>query len=97
MLRGERAVSHDQDKNISKGSRHPLRLWDGKERPFEAQNWHHSSTRSFYNRVGTNNSYITGPGDRYANWDNSVSNSVVRPVDLERCMKACHRFTFDSK
>lgn len=79
LLRGERTVSHVQDKGISKGHRQPLRLWDGKERPFEAQNWHHNSTRSFHNRAGTNNGYLTGPGERYANWDNNV----VRPADLE--------------
>lgn len=82
--RGERAVNHVQDKSISKGHRQPLRLWDGKERPFEAQNWHHNSTRSFHNRAGTNNSYLTGPGDRYTNWDNNVSNSVVSPGDLKQ-------------
>lgn len=81
MLRGERTVSHVQDKGISKGHRQPLRLWDGKERPFEAQNWHHNSARSFHNRAGTNNGYLTGPGERHGNWDNNVSNSVVRPAD----------------
>lgn len=78
-FRGERAVHHDHNKNISKGHRHPPRLWDVKARPFEAQNWHHNPTRSFHHRAGTNNGYVTGPGDRYANWDHSVSNSVVRP------------------
>lgn len=83
-FRGERAVHHDHNKNISKGHRHPPRLWDVKARPFEAQNWHHNPTRSFHHRAGTNNGYVTGPGDRYANWDHSVSNSVVRrPTDLE--------------
>lgn len=82
--RGERAVNHVQDKSISKGHRQPLRLWDGKERPFEAQNWHHNSTRSFHNRAGTNNSYLTGPGDRYTNWDNNVSNSVHGGPRLHR-------------
>lgn len=83
-FRGERAVHHDHNKNISKGHRHPPRLWDVKARPFEAQNWHHNPTRSFHHRAGTNNGYVTGPGDRYANWDHSVSNSVVRrSTDLE--------------
>ncbi|XP_070700034.1 lysine (K)-specific demethylase 6B, b [Pempheris klunzingeri] len=69
--RGERTVIHVQDKSVSKGHRQPLRLWDGKERPFEAQNWHHNSTRSFHNRAGTNNGYLTAPVERYANWDNN--------------------------
>ncbi|XP_076606085.1 lysine (K)-specific demethylase 6B, b [Chaetodon auriga] len=82
--RGERTVNRVQDKGISKGHRQPLRLWDGKERPFEAQNWHHNSTRSFHTRAGTNNCYLTGPGDRYVNWDNSVSNSVHGGPRLHR-------------
>uniref|UniRef100_A0A8C4I8N2 [histone H3]-trimethyl-L-lysine(27) demethylase n=1 Tax=Dicentrarchus labrax TaxID=13489 RepID=A0A8C4I8N2_DICLA len=82
--RGERTINHVQDKGISKGHRQPLRLWDGKERPFEAQNWHHNSTRSFHTRAGTNNGYLTGPGDRYANWDNNVSNSVHGGPRLHR-------------
>lgn len=80
FLRGERTVNHVLDKNISKGHRQPLRLWDGKERLLEAQNWHHDSTRSFHNRAGNNNSYPTGPGDRYVNWNNN-GNSVVRPAN----------------
>ncbi|XP_010730468.3 uncharacterized protein LOC104920017 isoform X1 [Larimichthys crocea] len=82
--RGERTVNHIQDKSISKGHRQPLRLWDGKDRPFEAQNWHHNSARSFHNRAGTNNGYLTGPGDRYADWDNNVSNSVHGGPRLHR-------------
>lgn len=82
--RGERTVSHVQDKGISKGHRQPLRLWDGKERPFEAQNWHHNSARSFHNRAGTNNGYLTGPGERHGNWDNNVSNSVHGGPRLHR-------------
>ncbi|KAM9348807.1 lysine (K)-specific demethylase 6B, b [Symphorus nematophorus] len=82
--RGERAVNHVQDKSISKGHRQPLRLWDGKERQFETQNWHHNSTRSFHNRAGSNSSYLTGPGDRYANWDNNVSSSVHGGPRLHR-------------
>ncbi|XP_031713095.1 uncharacterized protein LOC116388911 isoform X1 [Anarrhichthys ocellatus] len=74
--RGERTVSHVQYKVVSKGHRQPLRLWDGKEQSFEAQNWHHNSTRSFHNRGGTSNGYLTGPGERYASWDNNASNSV---------------------
>lgn len=81
LHRGERAVSHVQDKSISKGQRHPLRPWDGKERPFESKSWHHDPPHSFHNRVGTNNGYISAPGDCYANWDNSFSNSVVRHED----------------
>lgn len=72
-------MSHVYDKNILKGQRHSLRPWDGKERPFESNSWHHAPPHSFHNRVGTNNGYVTAPGDCYANWDNSVSNSVVRP------------------
>ncbi|XP_070773890.1 lysine (K)-specific demethylase 6B, b [Enoplosus armatus] len=82
--RGERTVNHVQDKGISKGHRQPLRLWDGKERQFEAQNWHHNSTRSFHNRAGTNNTYLTGPGERYGNWDNNVSNSAHAGPRLHR-------------
>ncbi|XP_040907513.1 lysine (K)-specific demethylase 6B, b [Toxotes jaculatrix] len=77
--RGERAVNHVQDKGIAKGHRQHLRLWDGKEQLFEAQSWHHNSTRSFHNRAATNNGYLTGPGERYTTWDNSVSNSVHGP------------------
>ncbi|XP_068188166.1 lysine (K)-specific demethylase 6B, b isoform X2 [Antennarius striatus] len=66
--RGERSVNNIQDK---RGHRQPLRLWEGKERLFEAQNWHHNSSRSFHNRGFTNNGYPPGPGDRYANWDNN--------------------------
>lgn len=82
LHRGERTVSHVQDKNISKGQRHPLRPWDGKERPFESKIWHHGPPQSFNNRAGTNNGYAPAPGDCYVSWDNSVSNSVVR---LEDC------------
>ncbi|XP_037604475.1 lysine-specific demethylase 6B-like [Sebastes umbrosus] len=82
--RGERAANHVQDKGISKGHRQPLRLWDGKEQPFEAQNWQHNSARSFHNRAGTSNGYLTGPGERYANWDNNVSNSVHGGPRLHR-------------
>ncbi|XP_053187562.1 lysine (K)-specific demethylase 6B, b [Scomber japonicus] len=82
--RGERTVNHVQDKSISKGHRQPLRIWDGKEQPFEAQSWHHNSTRSFHNRAGNNNSYLTGPGERYTNWDNNVSNSLHGGPRLHR-------------
>ncbi|XP_060911621.1 lysine (K)-specific demethylase 6B, b isoform X1 [Labrus mixtus] len=81
--RGER-TDHVQDKAISKGYRQPLRLWDCKERPFEAQNWHPNSTRSFNNRPGTNNGYLTGPGERYTNWDNDASNSLHGGPHLHR-------------
>ncbi|KAK2879719.1 hypothetical protein Q8A73_023531 [Channa argus] len=70
--RGERTVNHVQDR----GYRQHLLLWDCKEQPFEAQSWHHNSTRTFHNRAGTNSSYPTGLGERYTNWDNNVSNSV---------------------
>ncbi|TNN86717.1 hypothetical protein EYF80_002900 [Liparis tanakae] len=76
LPRGERTVNHVQDKVVSKGHRQPLRLWEGKEPSFEAQNWHHNSTRSFHSRGVTNDSYPTGPGERYANWDHNASNSV---------------------
>ncbi|XP_042355272.1 lysine-specific demethylase 6B-like [Plectropomus leopardus] len=82
--RGERTLSHVQDKGISKGHRQPLRLWDSKEQPFEAQNWHHNSTRSFHSRADTNSGYLTGPGERYTNWDNNVSNSVRGGPRLHR-------------
>ncbi|XP_028278039.1 uncharacterized protein LOC114446584 [Parambassis ranga] len=82
--RGERTVSHVQDKNIAMGHRQLLRIWDGKEQPFESQNWHHNSTRSFHNRAGTNSGYPTGPGERYTDWDNSVSNSLHGVPRLHR-------------
>ncbi|XP_026183526.1 lysine (K)-specific demethylase 6B, b isoform X2 [Mastacembelus armatus] len=69
--RGERTVHHVQDKGISKGHRQHLNLWDGKEQPFEAHNWHHNSARSFHNRAASSG-YLTGPGDRYSNLSNSV-------------------------
>ncbi|CAG5877705.1 unnamed protein product [Menidia menidia] len=68
--RGDRAVHHVQDKGISKGHRQlPPRVWEGKERPFEAQNWHHGSTRSFNHPAGANSRYPPGPGQRYAGLD----------------------------
>ncbi|KAM4545350.1 uncharacterized protein PAE49_017957 isoform 2-T2 [Odontesthes bonariensis] len=68
--RGDRTVNHIQDKGISKGHRQlPPRVWNGKERQFEAQNWHHNSTRSFNNPAGTNNGYLPGPGPRYTDLD----------------------------
>ncbi|XP_018546855.1 lysine-specific demethylase 6B [Lates calcarifer] len=82
--RGERTVNHVQDKGISKGHRQHVRLWDGKEQLFEAQNWHQNSTRSFHTRTATNNGYPAGPADRYATWDNSVSNSVHGGPRLRR-------------
>ncbi|XP_074527958.1 lysine (K)-specific demethylase 6B, b isoform X2 [Halichoeres trimaculatus] len=82
--RGERTANHVQDKGVSKGYRQPPRLWDSKERPFEAQNWHHNSTRSFHNRPGTNNGYLTGPRERYTNWDNEASISAHGGPRLHR-------------
>ncbi|CAJ1064309.1 lysine (K)-specific demethylase 6B%2C b [Xyrichtys novacula] len=82
--RGERTASHVQDKGISKGYRQPPRLWDSKERPFETQNWHHNSTRSFHNRPDTNNGYPTGPRERYTNWDSNASISVHGGPRLHR-------------
>ncbi|XP_040007225.1 lysine (K)-specific demethylase 6B, b isoform X2 [Xiphias gladius] len=82
--RGERPVNHVQDKGISKGHRQHLRLWDGKEPLFEAQNWHHNSTRSFHNRAATSNGYLTRPGEHYATWNNNVSNSVHGGPRLHR-------------
>ncbi|XP_023274038.1 lysine-specific demethylase 6B-like [Seriola lalandi dorsalis] len=82
--RGERTVNHVQDKGISKGHRQHLRLWDGKEQLFDAQSWHHNSTRSFHNRTTTNNGYLTGPGERYTSWDNNLSNSVHGGPRLHR-------------
>ncbi|XP_072231218.1 lysine (K)-specific demethylase 6B, b isoform X2 [Leuresthes tenuis] len=68
--RGDRTVNYIQDKGISKGHRQlPLRVWDGKERQFEAQNWHNNSTRSFSNPAGTNNGYLPGPGQRHTDLD----------------------------
>lgn len=81
FTRGERTVNHVQDKGISKGHRQHPRLWDSKEQQFEAQNWHHNSTRSFHNRAAPNNGYLTGPAERYATWDNNVGNSVVSRAD----------------
>ncbi|KAM9847040.1 lysine (K)-specific demethylase 6B, b [Aulostomus maculatus] len=76
--RGERTVNHVQDKGMSKGHRQPLRLWDSKDQPFQAQNWHYNSMRSFHHRAGTNSGYLTGPGERYTHWDN-VSNPLGNP------------------
>ncbi|XP_029030423.1 uncharacterized protein LOC114870008 [Betta splendens] len=81
--RGER-INYVQDKLISRGHRQYQHVWDNKEHPFEAHNWHHNSTRTFHNRPGTNSSYLTGPGERYTNWDNSVSNSVQGGPRLHR-------------
>ncbi|XP_029375891.1 uncharacterized protein LOC115054700 [Echeneis naucrates] len=78
--RVERTPNHVQDKGISKAHRQHLHLWDGKEQLFEAQNWHHNSTRSFHNRAG----YPTGPGERYASWDNNVSASMQGCPRLHR-------------
>ncbi|XP_061558734.1 lysine-specific demethylase 6B-like isoform X5 [Phycodurus eques] len=82
--RGERAVHYAPDKGSSKGHRQALHVWDGKEQPFEAQNWHHNSVRSFHNRAGTNNGYLTRPGQRYINWDSNVSNSLHGSPRLHR-------------
>ncbi|XP_077403012.1 uncharacterized protein LOC144036338 isoform X2 [Vanacampus margaritifer] len=82
--RGERTVHYAQDKGSSKGHRQSLNVWDGKEHPFEAQNWHHNSARSFHNRAGTNNGYLTRPGQRYTNWDSNVSNSLHGSPRLHR-------------
>ncbi|XP_058483243.1 uncharacterized protein LOC131458291 [Solea solea] len=75
--RGDRTGNHVQDKGISKGHRVHQRPWDDKEQLFEAQNWHHNSTRSFQQRAPTNSGYATGSGQRYVTWDNGVSNSAV--------------------
>ena len=90
LLRGERTVNNFQDKGISKGHRQPPHPWDGKEQPFEAQTWHHNSTHSFHNRAGNTTGYLTGPGERYPNWDNNASNTMVRPADPELSYKAVH-------
>ncbi|XP_024121672.1 lysine (K)-specific demethylase 6B, b [Oryzias melastigma] len=71
FIRGDRAVSHAQDKGISKGHRHPPRIWEGKGSEYEAQNWHPNSTRPFKNQAGSSNGYITGAGQRYADWDSN--------------------------
>ncbi|XP_076025054.1 lysine (K)-specific demethylase 6B, b [Genypterus blacodes] len=70
--REERTANHVQEKVISKMHREPLRVWEGKDQPFEAQNWTLHSTRSFPQRNGSNSSYPMGPGDRYTHWDNSM-------------------------
>ncbi|XP_061659052.1 lysine-specific demethylase 6B-like [Syngnathoides biaculeatus] len=82
--RGERAVHYAQDKGSSKGHRQAPHVWDGKEQPFEAQNWHHNSLRSFHNRAGANNGYLTRPGQRYINWDSNVSSSLRGSPRLHR-------------
>ncbi|XP_037126646.1 lysine (K)-specific demethylase 6B, b isoform X1 [Syngnathus acus] len=82
--RGERTLDYAQDKGSSKGHRPSLHAWDGKEQPFEGQNWHHNSVRSFHNRTGTNNGYLTRPGQRYTNWDSNVSNSLHGSPRLHR-------------
>ncbi|XP_054611323.1 lysine (K)-specific demethylase 6B, b isoform X2 [Dunckerocampus dactyliophorus] len=75
--RGERTLHYAQDKGASKG--HRQHVWDGKEQPFETQNWHHNSIRSFHN-----NGYLTRPGQRYTNWDSNVSNSLHGSPRLHR-------------
>ncbi|XP_051903520.1 lysine-specific demethylase 6B-like isoform X1 [Hippocampus zosterae] len=82
--RGQRTVHYPQDKGSSKGHRQSLHVWDGKEQPFEGQNWHHNSGRSFHNRAGTDNGYLTRPGERYTNWDSNVSNSLHGSPRLHR-------------
>ncbi|KAF3841358.1 hypothetical protein F7725_007220 [Dissostichus mawsoni] len=82
--RGERTVNNFQDKGISKGHRQPPHPWDGKEQPFEAQTWHHNSTHSFHNRAGNTTGYLTGPGERYPNWDNNASNTMYGGPRLHR-------------
>uniref|UniRef100_A0A8C6UG09 [histone H3]-trimethyl-L-lysine(27) demethylase n=1 Tax=Neogobius melanostomus TaxID=47308 RepID=A0A8C6UG09_9GOBI len=67
--REDRPVSHVHDKNVSKGHRHPARVWVSKEQPYETQSWHHDSTRPFHNRAGSG--YLTGPRERYSNWNNN--------------------------
>ncbi|XP_061818038.1 uncharacterized protein [Nerophis lumbriciformis] len=79
FTRGERTVHYAQDKGVSK--RHRQHLWDAKEQPFEAQNWHQNSMRSFHNRAGADNGYLTRPGQRYKNW---VSNSLHGSPRLHR-------------
>uniref|UniRef100_A0A8C7YKC8 [histone H3]-trimethyl-L-lysine(27) demethylase n=1 Tax=Oryzias sinensis TaxID=183150 RepID=A0A8C7YKC8_9TELE len=69
--RGDRAVSHAQDKGISKGHRHPPRIWDGKGPQFEGQNWHPNSTRPFKSQAGSSNGYLTAAGQHYADWDSN--------------------------
>ncbi|KAM8834621.1 uncharacterized protein ACB058_016181 [Synchiropus picturatus] len=73
--REERTINHAPDRNHSHSNRQPLRYWEGKEPAFGAHNWHHNSTRSFHNRVGSNNGYPNGAGKRYTNWDSHVSNA----------------------
>ncbi|CAB1442187.1 unnamed protein product [Pleuronectes platessa] len=82
--RGERTVNHGQDKGISKGHRQHPRVWEGKDPPFEAQNWQPNSSRSFHNRAENNNGYPTAAGERYATWDNNVSNSEHGAPRLHR-------------
>lgn len=71
-FRGERTANHVQEKGISKMHRQPLRVWEGKDHSFDAQHWTLNPARSFHQRNGSNGSYPTGPGDRYANWDNTM-------------------------
>ncbi|XP_068600476.1 uncharacterized protein [Brachionichthys hirsutus] len=93
--RGERSVNNTPDKM---GHRQPLRIWEGKERLFEAQNWHHNSARSFHTRGCTNNRHPPGPGDRYANWDNNHgvprlprNNRELQPPPERWLPSDCHR------
>ncbi|KAM9789018.1 uncharacterized protein ACB057_013599 [Neosynchiropus ocellatus] len=73
--RVERTINHAPDRNQSHSNRQPLRYWEGKEPAFGAHSWHHNSTRSFHNRVGSDNGYLNGAGKRYSNWDSHVSNA----------------------
>ncbi|XP_017268065.1 lysine (K)-specific demethylase 6B, b [Kryptolebias marmoratus] len=68
--RGDRTVSHVQDKGMPKGHRQLFRHWDGKEQQFQAQNWHPNTTRSFSNQGGANG-YLPRPGQRYVDWQNN--------------------------
>ncbi|XP_041864169.1 uncharacterized protein LOC121654211 [Melanotaenia boesemani] len=70
--RGDRTVNHVHDKGMSTGHRQLHRIWDNKERQFEAQNWHHNTTRSFNNPTSTSNSYLAGPGQHLGQqWNNN--------------------------
>ncbi|XP_028321816.1 lysine (K)-specific demethylase 6B, b isoform X2 [Gouania willdenowi] len=73
-----RTVSHVPNRGNSKEPRQLLRVWEGKEQPFEDQAWHRNSPRSFHNQAGTNSGYLAGSRERYPHWTN-VRNSVEGP------------------
>ncbi|XP_061596025.1 lysine-specific demethylase 6B-like isoform X2 [Cololabis saira] len=98
--RGDRTVDHVHNKSISKGNRPLLRIWGSKDQQFKAQNWHHSAQRPFPNQGGGGGGgggYVTGPGQRYADWDSNIGGPRLNrnhrdpPSPAERWTSDCRR------